>query len=73
MEDLSTAGEIRRASNQGAVMQLEVIEQDGEKYVVLPDEVLEQCGVGGIVDISVENGCVVLKTVDNKERQRLND
>jgi len=43
-------------------MQVEVIEQDGDKFVVLPDVVLEQCGIGDVADISVENGCIVLKT-----------
>jgi len=42
-------------------MQVEVIEQDGEKFVVLPEDVLEQCGIDDAADISVENGCIVLK------------
>jgi len=46
-------------------MQVEVIEQDGEKFVVLPDGVLEQCGIDDAVDISVKKGCIVLKAVDD--------
>ena len=43
------------------VMQVEVIEQDGEKFVVLPDSALERCGIGDVAGISVEGGCIVLK------------
>ena len=50
---------------KGEAMQLDVIEKDGEKFVILPDSVLEKCGVGDIIDMSVENGCIVLKPVDS--------
>ncbi len=47
-------------------MKVEVIEQDGEKFVVLPEDVLEQCGIGDVADISVENDCIMLKAADRK-------
>jgi len=47
-------------------MQVKVIEQDGEKFVALPDSVLELCEIVDVADISVENGCIVLKVVDRK-------
>jgi len=51
-------------------MQVEVIEQDGEKFVVLPEDVLEQCGMGDVVDISVKKNRIVLTAVD-EERLKL--
>ena len=51
-------------------MQVEVIEQDGEKFVVLPEDVLEQCGIDDVVDISVENDCIVLKYEDKECRNQ---
>jgi hypothetical protein len=47
-------------------MQVEVIEQDGENFVIIPDGVLEQCGINDVVDISVEKGCIVLKSEDKE-------
>ncbi len=43
-----------------------VIEQDGEKFVVFPDGVLEQCGIGDVVDISVKDHCIVIRAVGNE-------
>ncbi len=47
-------------------MQVEVIEQDDEKFVVLPEDVLKQCEISDVVDISVENDCIMLKAVGGK-------
>ena len=47
-------------------LRLKVIEQDGEKFVIFPDGVLEQCGVDDVVDISVKDHRIVLKAVGNK-------
>jgi len=47
-------------------MLVDVIEVDGEKIVVIPEDILEQCGIGDVADISVEKDCVVLKAVDRK-------
>ena len=46
-------------------LKVDVIEKDGEKFVILPDDVLEQCGVNDVVDMSVENDCIFLKAIDS--------
>jgi len=52
-------------------LRLKVIEQDGEKFVIFPDGVLEQCGEGDVVDISVKDHCIVLKLCEcNGSRNR---
>jgi len=50
------------------MMQVDVIELDGEKFVILPDSVLEQCRVGDVVDMSVEDNYIVLKAMDKGMR-----
>ena len=42
-------------------LRLKVIKQDGEKFVVFPDGLLEQCGIGDVVDMSVENNQIIIK------------
>jgi len=45
---------------------IDVIDQDGEKFVVLPDSVLEQCGVGDSLKLWIEKGCIKLKALDKQ-------
>ena len=52
-------------------LRLKVIEQDGEKFVIFPDGVLEQCRIGDVVDMSVENHFIVFKLCEcNGSRDR---
>ncbi len=48
-------------------MLVEVIEDDGDKVIILPDGVLEQCNIGDTLDISVESNAmdkeIEMKTV----------
>ncbi len=49
-------------------MQVEVIEQDGEKFVIIPDNVLGECNIKDVLDISVENNYIVLKPVVSQKK-----
>ena len=63
-QDFPALEDIRQEEVKSSRLRLKVIEQDGEKFVIFPDGVLEQCGIGDVVDISVKNHCIVLKAVD---------
>jgi len=62
-QDFPTLEEIRQEEVKSRGLRLKVIEQDGEKFVIFPDGVLEQCGIGDVVDISVEKNSIILKAV----------
>jgi len=49
-------------------MQVEVIEQDGEKFVIIPDDVLGVCNIKDVLDISVENNYILLKPVISQKK-----
>jgi len=51
----------------GAGMLVEVIEDDGDKVIIIPDGVLEQCNIEDTLDISVESNHIVLKACQPKE------
>jgi len=49
-------------------MLVDVIEKDGEKFVVIPDDVLEECKIEDVLDISVENHHIVIKSVISQKK-----
>jgi len=51
----------------GAGMLIEVIEYNGDKVIIIPDGVLEQCNIEDTLDISVESNHIVLKACQAKE------
>ncbi|MDQ6978234.1 MAG: hypothetical protein Q9M75_08975 [Ghiorsea sp.] len=67
-QDFPALEDIRQEEVKSSRLRLKVIEQDGEKFVIFPDGVLEQCGIGDIVDISVKGQCIVLKAVGIEEK-----